>query len=90
MSLLEARQVAWDEIIEEMTLNLEQITLIHEKRAISVECGPPLKNAKEMSIRNSHFALKFIHFLNERTTEELRPMDKANRISAVVDISKVI
>lgn len=47
-------------------------------------------NTKEISIRSSQISQRFIHFLNERPAKELRTMDVVDKVSVVMDISKVV
>jgi len=53
MSLIEARDLVCDEIIQEINNSWEHITLIHEKQFIYVDIEPLIINAKVRSINNS-------------------------------------
>lgn len=90
MSLLEDRQLVWDEIIEEMNLNWDHVTLMHEKKVASRDYRQFIMNAKEEGKNNSQISKRFIFFVSERPTEELRPIDVEDRVSVVMGISKVI
>jgi len=90
MSLIKARQLVWDEIIQEMNNSWKHITVILEKKFIYADSESSIINSKERSINNSQYALKFIHFLSEKPAEELRPMDIVDMTNTIVYIFKVI
>lgn len=90
MSLMESRQLVWDEIIEEMNHNWEHVTLMHKEKVGSKDYEQSIMNAKEEGENNSQIAKRFICFVNEIPTEEVRPVDIVDRVSVVIEISKSI
>lgn len=63
---------------------------MHEKIVASRDYKQSIINAKEEGKKNSKISKRFIRFVNEKPIEELRPIDIADRVSVVVDISKVV
>jgi len=90
MSLLQAKQLVWDEIIEEVRNHWEYITLMDEQGILIKDYEGFILTSKEEGENKSHICKRFIKFLNERLLSELRPIHVVDRVIAIMDISKVV
>jgi len=90
MSLLQAKQLVWDEIIEDMEKNWELVNMVHEHKITVKDFEYSIMTTKEDVIKNSHVVEKFIKFVNERPLSDLRPIYVVDRVGAIMQITKMI
>jgi len=66
------------------------VKLIHEQKVSRKDYNQFIMNAKEEGEENSQISKRLIHFVNERPTEELRAINVVDRVSVIMETSKVI
>lgn len=89
MSLLQAKQLVWDEMIASMKINLKYRTLMDEQKIMIKDYDFFILAAKQDGEKNSQISKKFIQFVNERPLSELRPIGVVDGVSAIMELSKV-
>ena len=90
MSLMQAKKLMWDEIIEEIENDWEFITMMHEQKVAVKDFEYSIISTKEDGVKNSQVAQKFIMFVNERKLSEMRPNDLVERVGSSMEITKMI
>jgi len=79
MSLIQGRQLIWDEIISEVKNIWEHMTLVAEQKIAIKDLQFSILSTKEEEGKNVETAEKFIKYLNENPASELRTMDIVHR-----------
>lgn len=90
MSLMEAKQMIWDEIIAEMRSNWEYFMIVNEKKVTVRECRAQLEAGREARARNSLISRKYIQFVNERPAGGLRTIDIVDQSSTVMEVMRML
>lgn len=80
----------WDEVIEEMKNNWDYITLMDEKKIIIKDYEFFILYAKEEGEKNAQTTKRFIQYVNEMSLSDLRTIYVVDRVSPIMEISKVI
>lgn len=90
MSHLQAKQLVWNEIIEDIKNHQKYITLMDEKRIIIEDYEGFILSAKEEGENNSYISKRFTQFVNERMLSALRPIDVVDKVTIIMEISTVV
>ena len=90
MSLLQSKQLIWDEVITKMKNKWEYITSMTEKKNIINDYEFFILPAKEEGEKNVQTTKIFIQYVNEKPLNELRVIDVVDWVSAIMEISKVV
>lgn len=79
MTLIEAKQLIWDEITSKMKNRWEHITLVVEQKITIKDTEYFIRFTKEEDVKNAITIEKIISYLNENPTNELRILDVSDK-----------
>ena len=90
MSLVEARQLVWGEIIAEVKQHWELLVLINDKKIAIHEFKAQLEVGHREGEEKASIAKKYVRYLNELSPEELRTQGVIDHFRTVIDVTKMI
>jgi len=90
MSLVEARQLIWDEIIFEMKKIWESMNLVAEQKLVVRSIEFFNLSSKNEDIKDAKTTENFMRCLNANSTNKLISMDISDKTKVVMKITKVI
>lgn len=86
MSLIRAREILWDEVIEVIRGIWEFIVIISQEKTLVRDMEDVVIKNKQKYLDRSKFAKIMIDFINSKSTTELKEHDKPNKTTCAVDL----
>jgi len=90
MSLIETRKIIWDDIIFEMKNIWEHMKLVVEPKSVVKTTKFLILSSKNEDTKNARAVEKFIRYLNEKSSHDLRAMDIIDMTCTIIEVFKMI
>jgi len=90
ISLIEAKKVIWEDIIQQESSKWELFQVVVEERSIVAAIIEALASGKKEIQIEAKMVRKIVKFLNEKYTIDLKEIHIVDRVVVIVEINKVI
>ena len=80
ITLIQAKDIIWNEIIEEMKAAWGSLTIVSEEKSIVKDFEEQVMADKHKTINRDIWAKRFIDFIDSKTDQELEENDIKDRI----------
>lgn len=90
MSLIQAREILWDEIIEIIRNICEFLVIMSNEKALVIDMEGEVMKDKQKDLDISKFAKMMIDFINSKCASKLKEHDFPDRTLCAIDFNKMI
>lgn len=90
MSLIQAMEILWDEIIEIIKNIWEFLVIMSDEKALVRDMEGEVMKDKQKDLDRSKFAKIMIDFINSKSASELKEHDLPDRTLCEIDFNKMI
>ena len=90
ITLIQAKDIVWNEIIEVMKTTWESLIIVSEEKSIVRDIQELVVIDKQKTLNRALWAKKFIDFINSKTDQELEENEIKDRTLCVLEINKLI
>jgi len=90
LSLIQAKDIIWADIISEMKSNWNFLMIVAKEKSFILECEEEIISDKKKAINRANWAKKFINFINSKSDEQLEENYILENFLYAIEINKII
>lgn len=90
MSLLEVREIIWNDIINKVKNVWEFMSIVEEEKSIVRDLESIITTSKQNVLQHAKFSKNMYDFINYNSSQELREMQIEDGLELLLEINKMV